>query len=77
VVHGSVPEVVEGTLTGPIVLIEFPDVERARDWYLSPEYQASLPLRTRNSSGVAALLTGVPDGYRASSFLAHADRGAG
>lgn len=32
-----------------IVVLEFPDFERARQWYDSPEYQAIVPLRTRNA----------------------------
>ena len=78
-VHGSVPEVLEGDAPGALVLIGFPDLEHARAWYGSPEYQAILPLRTRNSEGFAVLLDGVPDGYRASSFadgLARAGAGA-
>jgi uncharacterized protein (DUF1330 family) len=69
VVHGSMPEVLEGHLDGPVVLIEFPDLDRARAWYESPDYQAILPLRTRNSRSVAALLPGVRPGYRASSYV--------
>jgi uncharacterized protein (DUF1330 family) len=68
-VHGTMPEVVDGDLDGTIVLIGFPDLDAARGWYGSPGYQAILPLRTRNSDGGAALLPGVPDGYRAASFV--------
>jgi uncharacterized protein (DUF1330 family) len=68
-VHGSVPEVVDGDLPGVVVIIEFPDHESARAWYESPAYQAILPFRVDNSDGAAAILRGVPDGYRAASFL--------
>jgi uncharacterized protein (DUF1330 family) len=68
-VHGSVPEVMDGDLPGVIVLIEFPDADSARAWYGSPGYQAILPFRVNNSDGGAALLHAVPDGYRAASFL--------
>jgi uncharacterized protein (DUF1330 family) len=68
-VHGTTPEVVDGELDGTIVLIGFPDIDAARGWYESPDYQAILPLRTRNCDGGAALLPGVPDGYRAVSFV--------
>ena len=67
-VHGSPPEVIEGDLPGFIVIIEFPDRERARAWYESPGYQAILPFRVNNSDSVAAILRGVPEGYRAASF---------
>jgi uncharacterized protein (DUF1330 family) len=30
-----------------IVVLEFPDMESARRWYDSPEYQALLPIRER------------------------------
>jgi uncharacterized protein (DUF1330 family) len=67
-VHGSVPEVVDGELPGSVVLIEFPDRERAREWYESPAYQAILPFRLDNSEGGAAILRAVPEGYRAASL---------
>jgi uncharacterized protein (DUF1330 family) len=44
-------EVVEGNL-GEFptkVVLEFPSMEAAKGWYGSPEYQAILPLRTKNS----------------------------
>jgi uncharacterized protein (DUF1330 family) len=68
-VHGSVPEVVDGDIPGVVVIIEFPDRETAKAWYESPDYQAILPFRVDNSDGGAALLRGVPEGYRAASFL--------
>jgi uncharacterized protein (DUF1330 family) len=39
-------EVLEGEWTGTrTVILEFPSVEAARDWYRSPEYQAAIPIR--------------------------------
>jgi uncharacterized protein (DUF1330 family) len=67
--HGKTPEVTEGEWPGHLVLIEFPDIERARGWYHSPAYQAILPLRTKNSDGSAILLEGVGPDYRAADFL--------
>lgn len=69
-VHGVEPEVMEGPFPGNLVVIEFPDMERARAWYHSAEYQAILPLRTENSDGSAILVQGTPPGYRATDFLA-------
>ncbi len=66
-VHSTVPEVVEGPFEGVYVLIEFPDMDRARDWYESDAYQEILPLRTDNIEGTAVLLNGVPDGYDAAA----------
>ncbi|MET4041134.1 DUF1330 domain-containing protein [Bradyrhizobium sp. RT6a] len=44
--RGGAAEVVEG---GPppktIIIVEFPSVERAREWYASPEYAEALKLR--------------------------------
>ncbi|RKS77217.1 uncharacterized protein (DUF1330 family) [Actinomadura pelletieri DSM 43383] len=62
-VHGSVPEVMEGPLDGAYVLIEFPDIDKARDWYRSDAYQAILPMRTDNMAGTAVLLHGVAEDY--------------
>lgn len=69
-IHGASPEIVEGPWPGDLVVIAFPDMERARAWYASPGYQAILALRTRHSRSVAMLVEGVPDGYRATDVLA-------
>ena len=74
VVHGVLPEVVEGEWPGFLVVIGFPDLDAARAWYDSPAYQEILPLRTRNSNGVTLLVDGVPEGYRAAR---HAEKLAG
>ena len=70
VVHGVLPEVVEGDWPGYLVVIGFPDLATARAWYGSPAYREILPLRTRNCDGVTLLVEGVPDGYRAADYLA-------
>ena len=41
-------EVLEGEWPGSAVLMEFPDMDTARNWYNSPEYQRILRLRTDN-----------------------------
>jgi uncharacterized protein (DUF1330 family) len=69
-VHGTTPEVIDGDFPGAIVVIAFPDLAHAYDWYNSPGYQAILPLRVNNSDGGAVIVDGVPEGYRASSYLA-------
>ncbi|MFW6598955.1 DUF1330 domain-containing protein [Propionibacteriaceae bacterium Y2011] len=69
-VHGSMPEVLEGELPGNVVLIGFPSVDAARSWYSSPAYQEILTLRADHSRSVVALLNGVPDGYRAADTIA-------
>lgn len=62
-VHGGEQEVLEGEWDGSIVVIEFPGLAEARDWYRSPAYQEILPLRTEHIDGDTVLVTGVPPGY--------------
>ncbi|MER6839292.1 DUF1330 domain-containing protein [Streptomyces platensis] len=62
-VHGAEVEVMEGSWPGTVVVIGFPDMARARDWYASPAYLEILPLRTRHVDGDVVLVPGVPDGY--------------
>lgn len=68
-VHGNEGEVVEGSLTGHLIIIEFPDLEHAREWYYSEEYQKILPLRTNNSMCDVVLIDGVAENYKASNML--------
>ena len=68
-VHGSAAEAVEGQWPGSVVIVEFPDRERARAWYASDAYQAILRLRTDNSDGDVIFVDGVPEGYRAANLL--------
>jgi uncharacterized protein (DUF1330 family) len=46
-VRGAVPEVLEGDWPAPqrVVVVEFPSLERARQWYASPEYAKALAVR--------------------------------
>jgi uncharacterized protein (DUF1330 family) len=62
-VHGAEVEVAEGPWPGTVVIIEFPDLVAAREWYRSPAYQEILPLRTNNIDGEAILVDGVGPGY--------------
>lgn len=62
-VHGPTVEVAEGDWPGTIVIIEFPGLDAARDWYASPAYQEILPLRTRNIDGAAIVFAGVGPDY--------------
>jgi uncharacterized protein (DUF1330 family) len=60
VVRGGKSETVEGGWEpGRMVVIEFPDVQAARDWYTSPAYQAILPLRTRNCDTKMIIVEGA------------------
>jgi len=69
VVHGGRLHPVEGEWTGALVVIEFPSVQAALDWYASPGYQQILPLRTENTRSMATVVEGVPSGYRAADGL--------
>ena len=54
-------EVVEGNIgQHPLkVLLEFPDMVKAKEWYASSEYQAIIPFRTDNSTGNMLFIEGV------------------
>ena len=46
IVRGALPEVVEGGASeGRIVIVEFPSMQRAREWYASKEYAEALAYR--------------------------------
>lgn len=64
-VHGGELDAVEGSWPGTVVVIGFPDQEAAHAWYRSPAYQEILPLRLEHSRSIAAIVPGVPEGYRA------------
>lgn len=74
-VHGGTITGLEGEWPGDIVIVEFPSREAALDWYASPAYQEILPLRTEHSTSIAAIVDGLPGGYRATDKLA--ELGAG
>jgi uncharacterized protein (DUF1330 family) len=63
-------EVIEGAWPGAVVLIEFPDRAAATAWYNSPEYQAILPLRTRNAISDLIFIDGLPPGFTVKGFAA-------
>ena len=49
-VRGGRYETLEGSWQPQrIVVLEFPDADRAKQWHQSPEYRAIVPLRTRNA----------------------------
>ena len=69
-VHGGAITPAEGTWDGDIVVVAFPDLGSATAWYESAAYQAIVSLRTENSISIAAIVEGVPTGYRAVDGLA-------
>lgn len=59
-VRGGVHETVEGeTEQGRLVVLEFPDVAAARDFYHSPEYTAAKSIRQEAASGQFVIVDGV------------------
>ncbi|MEU4733321.1 MULTISPECIES: DUF1330 domain-containing protein [unclassified Streptomyces] len=76
-VHGAEVEVMEGPFPGTVVMIGFPDIEKARAWYASPAYQEILPLRTDHIAGEVILVEGVPADYDATRTAARLREAAG
>lgn len=70
VVHGSQPTVLEGDWPGDLIVIGFPDRQRAEAWYASRAYREIIALRTDNSVGDVVLVDGVTEGHRATDLLA-------
>lgn len=52
-------EVLEGAPIEGAVILQFPDMEAARRWYHSPEYQAALPHRLKGGDYRVVLLEGL------------------
>jgi uncharacterized protein (DUF1330 family) len=60
VVRGGEFEVLEGAWQPHrLVVLEFPSVERARQWYASDEYAAATAIRKRASAGSIVLVAGT------------------
>jgi uncharacterized protein (DUF1330 family) len=59
-VRGGEHEVVEGDWDPErVVVVEFPSVERAREWYASPEYQEIVDMRKRAAPSQCVLVEGA------------------
>jgi uncharacterized protein (DUF1330 family) len=69
IIHGGPVTVAEGTWSGDLIVIAFPDMASARTWYDSPAYRLILPLRTRNSRGGVFFIDGVSADHRAADIL--------
>jgi uncharacterized protein (DUF1330 family) len=58
-VRGGKTELLEGSPEpARIVVIEFADIDAAKRWYNSPEYQEALKIRLANSTGRVLLVEG-------------------
>ena len=59
-VRGGVADVVEGDWNpNRLVVLEFESVERAREWYNSPEYTLAKAVRLKASTGDLLFVEGV------------------
>lgn len=67
VLDGQV-EVIEGEWPGSVVLMEFPDLDTAKTWYASPEYQAILRLRTDNAISDLILVEPVSENFTSAGW---------
>lgn len=68
-VHGGAVNILEGPAVGDVVIIEFPTIDAATDWYFSDAYQAILSLRTDNANGTVLLVKGVEADHVATDVL--------
>ncbi len=60
IVAGGIPEALEGEAPlGRIVILKFPDLERARAWHNSPAYRAILGHRRAAAESHAYFVVGV------------------
>jgi uncharacterized protein (DUF1330 family) len=61
-------EVVEGAWPDSAVLMEFPSIDAARQWYNSPEYAEIRPLRVNSSINDLVFIDGVAPGFTVAGF---------
>ncbi|MEU6392699.1 DUF1330 domain-containing protein [Streptomyces sp. NPDC046939] len=63
--HGKRSEYVEGEWNGDMVIVGFPDLARAHEWYASEAYQEIVRLRADHIPGEMVFVEGVPEDYDA------------
>jgi uncharacterized protein (DUF1330 family) len=60
IARGGRTEVLEGAwATRRIVIVEFPSLERAKEWWASPEYAEAKALRQATSEGTLIVVEGL------------------
>lgn len=69
IIHGGPYSWKEGKPAGDLIVIEFPSLKHASDWYDSPAYGEIKPFRIESSIGTVFLVEGVPPGHRATDIL--------
>lgn len=58
VVYGAM-EALEGQAPEATIMLEFEDMEKAKAWYHSPEYQEALPYRLKAANFKAFIVEGL------------------
>jgi uncharacterized protein (DUF1330 family) len=61
-------ESIEGAWPGSVVLMSFPDMETAKRWYRSDEYQEILHLRTENAVSDLILVDAVGSEFTSAAW---------
>jgi uncharacterized protein (DUF1330 family) len=69
IIHGGPKTVLEGNWPGDLIVIAFPNIESAQEWYRSPAYQEIVRLRTDNSQGDVLIMDGVDADHKATDVL--------
>ena len=65
IARGGACETLEGDWKPPrFVILEFPDTERARAWWASPESAAAKKLRHATAKSKMLLVEGLPPGWK-------------
>ena len=63
VVRSASAETVEGTwIPKRLVVLELPSMERAKEWYASPEYNEIRELRFKNANSNVVFVDGILNG---------------
>jgi len=68
-IHGGPYTQLEGSWSGDLVVIEFPTMEQAKDWYKSDAYAEIRLFRTKHTLGDVLLVQGVPEGHKGADIL--------
>lgn len=69
IIHGGPYQLLEGSWTGDLVVIEFPSMDKAEAWYQSEAYSAIRALRMGNTEGDVVLVPGVAAGHKGADIL--------
>ena len=60
IARGGRTEILEGqSPAGRLVIVEFPSVERAKEWWASPEYAEARAIRQASYEGTLVVIEGV------------------